>query len=211
MPTALQASISSVPAGAEIDLPSTVMVTLFTSDIRISSRQNRQFLHAALWLKRTGPSFQVGFELVAPLVHNRYGWDCSRVTQRAKCSSQHVLRQVLDVVYVFFQTAAVVESRKRLLEPVCTFATGNAPAAALVLIELHDAQSKFHHARLIVHDHYASRAQELAALAERIKVHIHLLGFGRGEHEGGRAAGNNCFQFASVGNPASDVIDHLLK
>src|SRR5262249_26062181 len=100
MPTALHASISKVPAGAEIDLPSTVMVTLFTSDIRISSRQNRQLRYAARRFKRTRPTLEVRLELVAPLVHNRYGWDCGRVAQRAKCSSQHVLRQILDVVYV---------------------------------------------------------------------------------------------------------------
>src|SRR5262249_59155864 len=99
MPTALQASISKVPAGAAIGFPSTVIVTFLPSDIRISSRQNREFLYASRRFERTRPSLEVCFELVAPLVHDRHCWDCGRVTQRTECSSQHVLRQVLDIVY----------------------------------------------------------------------------------------------------------------
>src|SRR5215470_17126807 len=124
MPTALQASMRSVPAGAVIDLPSTVMVTFFTSDIRISSRQDWELGYTSRRFKRTRPTLEVRLKFVAPLVHNRYGWDRSRVAQRTKCSSQHVLRQVLDVVDVLLQPTAVMKSRKRLLEPVCTFATG---------------------------------------------------------------------------------------
>src|SRR5262249_54147701 len=80
-----------------------------------------------------------------------------------------------------------------------------------MLVELHDAQGELYHAGRVVKENHAARAQEFAALAERIKVHVHLLSFVGGENEGGRSPGNHSFEFASVGNAAAHVIDHLLE
>src|SRR5205807_9165079 len=96
-----------------------------------------------------------------------------------------------DVVDVLAQAAAVVEARERLLEPVCTLAAGNAPATAFMLVKLHDAQRELDHAGLIVENDDPAGAEKFAALAERIKVHIHLFGFFSGQDERGRAAWNH--------------------
>src|SRR5579859_442775 len=162
-------------------------------------------------IERAEPAFQVCFKFAAPLVDDGHGRDGRGVAQWAKGAPQHVLGQVFDVVDVLAQPPAVVEAGKRLLEPVSAFAAGNAPAAALVLIELHDAQREFDHAGLVVDDDNATRAQELAALAEGVKIHVHLVCFFSRENEGGRSAGNHGFQFASVGNAATHVVDHFFK
>ncbi len=56
---------------------------------------------------------------------------------------------------------------QRLLQPVRSFAAGNAPSAAFVLIELHHPQRKLHDAlRVVKHDH-AARTQHRAGLQRR--------------------------------------------
>ena len=52
-------------------------------------------------LIRTRPAFQVRFEFVAELLHDRDGRHRGRIAQRAERSPEHVLRQVLHVVDVF--------------------------------------------------------------------------------------------------------------
>src|SRR5579864_4084826 len=117
MPTALQASINKVPAGATICLPSTVIVTFFTSAISNStfSRNHWQLFHTALCFKGASTSLQVCFELVAPFIHDRHRWNSCRVAQRTECSSEHVLRQVFDVIDVLLQPTAIVEASKSFL------------------------------------------------------------------------------------------------
>src|SRR5262245_38312203 len=111
----------------------------------------------------------MSFKLTPPLVYDRHSGNGRSITQRAESASQHVLRQVLDIVDVFLQTAAVMETDQRFLQPICSFSTGNTPAAALVLVELHDPQRELHHAGLIVdHDHTAG-AKGLSSFAEGVE------------------------------------------
>src|SRR5216684_6347603 len=151
------------------------------------------------------------FKFAAPFVYDRHRWDRRRIAQRTERPAQHVLGQVLDVVDVLLQPAAVVEARERLLQPVRAFAARNTPAATFVLVELHNAQGKFDHASLVVEHDHAAGAQELSALAEGIKVHVHLVGFFGGEHERRRTARDHGFELASVGNSAADLVNHLLQ
>ena len=55
-------------------------------------------------------------KFAAPFVDDRHGRDGRGVAQRAEGPAKHVLRQVLDVVDVFAQAAAIVEAGKRLLD-----------------------------------------------------------------------------------------------
>src|SRR5258708_5365785 len=210
MPTALQASMSRVPAGAVTCLPSTVMVTFLTSAI-ISLRQNLQLACLSRRFKRTRSSFQVRLEFAPPLVYDRHRRNRGRIAQWTERPTQHVLGQVLNVVDVLLQSAAIMEASESFLEPVSTFTAGNAPAATFVLVELHDSQGKFDHASLVVNHHNTAGAQELSALAEGIEVHVHLVGFFRCEDERGRAARNNGFELASIGNSGTDFVDHLFQ
>src|ERR1700721_3896151 len=131
MPTVLQASMSSVPPGAVIFLPSTVR---FTSAIRAVPAPRRlppgrpppdthpqtktprafarnragetpalheYWLRRALVLERAGPSFQMIFKFLAELFHEGDHRHRGPIPQRTECSSQHVFRQILDVGDVF--------------------------------------------------------------------------------------------------------------
>ena len=120
------------------------------------------------------------FKLVAPLVHDRYRWDRGGITQRAKTSAQYALRQVLDIVDVLAQAAAVMEAGERLLEPVCAFTAGNAPAAAFMLVKLHHAQREFDHASIFVAYNDAAGAEEASCLSEGVEIEIDGFGFGSG-------------------------------
>ena len=80
---------------------------------------------------------------------------------------------------------AGVEAGERLLEPVGAFAAGNAPAAALVLIETDGAQGELDHAGLIVDDDYAAGAEHGAGLAHLIVVHAQGFDLLGQEHRGG--------------------------
>src|SRR5579864_2210798 len=99
----------------------------------------RQFGDLGRRIKWTRTAFQMHFKLITPLINNRHRRNGCGVTQRAESAAKHVLRQILDVVDVLAQAAAVVEARKRLLEPVCTLTAGNTPTAAFMLVELHHA------------------------------------------------------------------------
>src|SRR5689334_7413091 len=93
------------------------------------------------------------FKLTAPLVDDGHRRNGGSITQRAEGPAKHVLCQILNVVDVFAQTAAVVEAGKRLFEPVSAFTAGDAPAATFMLIELHHAQCKLDHTGLVVEYH----------------------------------------------------------
>src|SRR5262249_31479355 len=151
------------------------------------------------------------FKLAAPFVHDRHRGNGRRVAQWAKCPSEHVLRQVPDVVDVFPQPATVMEAGERFLEPVGAFAAGNTPATTFVLVELHHAQGELHHAGLVVENHHAAGAKEFAALGKRVEVHVDALGFFCVQQERGGSAGDNGLQLASVGNATADIVDHLLQ
>ena len=59
---------------------------------------------------------------------------------------------------------------ERLLEPVRAFAAGNAPAAALVLVELHGAQGELDDADGLVEHDDAAGAEHRASLAHLVEV-----------------------------------------
>src|SRR5207253_4815701 len=107
----------------------------------------RQSLHrCSMLLKRAWLAFQMRLKLLAKLVDDRNGGHCRRIAQRTKRATQHVLREIQDVVNVLAQPTAGMKTIKRLLQPVSAFAARNAPATALMLIIVHNALSELHHA-----------------------------------------------------------------
>src|SRR5258708_39802941 len=144
--------ISSRLPGRRLRSPSITQLRNY-SITKSSLSNHRQLTDNRRRIKRTRPSLKVRLELASPLVHDRYGGDGGGVAQWAESSPQHVLREVPDVVDVLLQSCSGVEAGQRLLEPVRPFAAWDAPSAAFVLVELHDAQREFHHAGLLVeHD-----------------------------------------------------------
>src|SRR5882724_95951 len=162
--------------------------------------RHRQFGDLCRRIKRARTPFKVHFKLIAPLVHDRYGGYRGGITQWAEAPAQYALCQVLDVVDVLAQTAAVVEAGKRFLKPVCAFTAGNTPATAFMLVELHHAERKLDHAGLVVKDDDSAGAKKFATLAERVEVHVHLLGFFRGQDERGRS-GTTALSLRPLGMP----------
>src|SRR5580658_7466946 len=148
MPALRQASISSIPKGAVSFFPSTVKVT---SAIRLQRPLNYGQLN--MFGERAGFSVQVVFKFLAKLFHKADGGHGRRIAQRAESAAHHVFRQVLNVVDVLGRAEAGMESGNRFLQPVRALAAGNAPAAALVLIEANRAERKFDNAGLVVNDY----------------------------------------------------------
>src|SRR6266478_2513034 len=136
MPTLLQASMSSVPAGAVIFFPSTVSVTSAISVARASRPSQRtnkfnpagirahsgpapplrhhcQLFDRTLFFIRARAAFQVIFELLTKFLdetHSRHG---GSIAERAERPAQHVFRQVIHVVDIFLQPAAGMETLQR--------------------------------------------------------------------------------------------------
>src|SRR5271154_5899640 len=134
MPALLQASMSSVPAGAVSFLPSTVR---FTSAIGNLVRHHRQAFRRAFFLIPARPAFQMILKLFSKLFHKSNCRHRRRIAQRAERPAQHVLRQVLHVVDVFFHPAAGVKTYERLFKPVSAFAAGKTPSTTFMPIKLH--------------------------------------------------------------------------
>src|SRR5215475_9475022 len=189
MPADLQASMSSVPAGATIFFPSTVNDT----SAIFSVCQHRKLLHAgSFFLEGAGSAFQVILELFAELFYESNGRHGGGIAQGTKRAAEHVFRQILDVVDVFFQAASGMETRQCLLEPVRAFAAGNAPSATFVLVKLHGAQGELHDAIGVVEDYHATGAEHGSGFCHTIEVHWDI-DFVWEKNRRRGASGDDCF------------------
>src|SRR5271165_259747 len=126
MPVLLQASMRSVPAGTVSFLPSTVRVTsamekplfafsLFAGCPTFSpafgermggALRHHRFCHL---LERARLAVKMVFKFFAILLNIRNDRHRRRITERTECASQHVLRQVLQVVDVLRHAATGME------------------------------------------------------------------------------------------------------
>src|SRR5438477_3285854 len=121
MPTLLQASNSSVPAGAVTFLRSTVM---FTSGIVCQfgklfwSSQHRQLIHYEVFLQGTRPAFQLVLEFLSKLFNNGNRRHGCGIAQRTEGAPRHVFRQVLNVVDVLLHAAPSMRAHPRFSRPL---------------------------------------------------------------------------------------------
>src|ERR1700691_1829441 len=154
MPTVLQASISSVPAGAVTFLPSTVSVTSAMGDL---VRKNGELFDCAFFFVRAWLPIQMIFEFLAELLHERDSRHRRRIAQRTEGPPQHVLRQILHVVDIFHHAAAAMKASQRLFQPIRTLTARDTPATTLVLIKFHGTKCELHNALGIVNHPHAAR------------------------------------------------------
>src|SRR5271155_4793194 len=126
--------MTSVPAGVRTGWPFRVKVTCFCSAMRflVSSQ------HHLGGFKRAFP-VQMVFEFVAPFLDDADGGQSSGIAERAESAPEHILGKLVDQRNIFGAAAALVETVEHLAHPGGAFAAGNAPAAGLVRIEVHDA------------------------------------------------------------------------
>src|SRR5271165_1298982 len=198
MPVHLQASMRSVPEGTVSFLPSTVRVTSGTIKplFRLSpfafgysllagcpilspalgermgdALRHRRFCYL---LERARLAVKMVFEFLAILLNVRNDRHCCRIAEWTERTSQHVLRQVFQVVDILCHAAAGMEARERLLHPVRAFTAGNAPATALVLVELGHPQGESDNAHLVVEHDDTAGAEHGAGFEHRIEIHRNI-------------------------------------
>src|SRR5881296_1271058 len=121
MPERLATSMTSMPAGASTSFPS--IVSLIGSGIGGAR-----------------PPIQMRFEFVAEFLDDGNRRHRCGVAERTEGPAQHVLRQIADQVDVAARPHPLMEADEQLAQPSRALATGDAPAAALVRVEPHDAQ-----------------------------------------------------------------------
>src|SRR5271157_886299 len=128
MPVLLQASMRSVPAGTVSFLPSTVRVTsamekpLFAFSLfagcpilspALGERMGDALRHRRFCylLERARLAVKMVFEFLAILLNVRNDRHCCRIAEWTERTSQHVLRQVFQVVDILCHAAAGMEAR----------------------------------------------------------------------------------------------------
>src|SRR5581483_12076476 len=131
-------------------------------DYQITKSCKHRQLPDTAGLKRARVSFQVVFKFLPELFHERDRRHRCRISKRAEGSSEHVFRQVLDIIDVFLDAASGMESLQSLPQPVCPFAARDAPSAALMLIELHGSQGELHDASGLIQNYHAAGTEHRA-------------------------------------------------
>src|SRR5208337_802894 len=114
------------------------------------------------------------FKCLAILLDVRNNRHRSRIAEWTERASEHVLGQILQVVDVFGHSAAGMEASQGLLHPVGALTTWNAPATALVLVELRHPQSKPDNAHVVVKYDDSAGAKHGAGLHHRLEIHRHV-------------------------------------
>ena len=142
-------------------------------------RHSRNRFRRSFFLVRARLAVQVIFKFFPEFFYETNRRHRCGIAERTKSSSQHVLRQVLHVVDVFLHSAAGVEADESLFQPVGAFAAWDAPSAALMLVELHGAQGKFHDALRIVNHNHAARTQHGSGFRDGVEIHgyVNLVSF----------------------------------
>src|SRR5579859_6155959 len=148
-------------------------------------------------------------KFVSPLLHDADGGQRSGVTERAEGAAEHVLRKLSDQVNVFAAAKARVEAFQHFAEPRCSLAAGNAPAAGLVRVKVHDPARHVDHAGVFIHNNHAAGAKHRTGFGDGVVVH-RKIDFVRGENRAGAAAGNYGFELLAVGNASRDFVEKLL-
>src|SRR5215467_2611045 len=103
-----------------------------------------------------------------------------------------------------------MESDQCLLQPIRSFAAGDAPSAAFVLVELHRAQSEFDYTLRIINYDDPARTQHGPGFHDRIKIHGNVDLFG-GQTWARGSSGNDRLQFPAMRDAAAHVVDHLFE
>src|ERR1700733_518807 len=152
----------------------------------------------------------VSLELAAELLEKADHRHGRCVAERAEGAAQHVLGEVAHVIDIFHRAVAFVEAGHRLLQPVCAFAAGDAPAAALLLVELDGAERKLDDRDRLIKDDDAGGTEHGTRLAHLVEVHANI-DLVRAEDGTRCAAGHYGLECLAVGNAAGNVVDHLLQ
>ena len=151
-------------------------------------------------------SGDVILELLTEFFDEGDGGHGGGVAERAEGAAHHVFGEVLDVVDVLGVAAALVDAGEGFLDPVGAFAAGDAPAAALVLVELDGAQGELDDRYGLVEHHDAAGSEHGAGLGHLVEVEADIDLVGQ-EDGAGAAARDNSLQLLAVEDAAGDLVD----
>src|SRR5262249_27492832 len=154
-------------------------------------------------------SLQMVRKLVAEFLHDADGGHRRGITERTEGAAQHVIRKVADQVDILSAAQAGVKSLQHFVEPACSFAARDAPAAGFVRVEVHDAARHIHHAGVFVDDHHAAGPEHGAGLGDGVVIHGNV-DFVSLEDRTGTAAGDDRLEFLAAANATGDLVDELL-
>src|SRR5277367_781037 len=150
------------------------------------------------------------FEFVAPFLDDADGRQGRGIAERAESAPEHIFGKFVDQRNIFGAAAALVETVEHFAQPGGAFAAGNAPAAGLVRIEVHDAAGEVHHAGFFVNYDGAAGAEHRTDFGDGIVIHVDV-NFAGVEQRAGTAAGNHGLQFFAAAHAASDVFNQLAQ
>ena len=150
---------------------------------------------------------EIVFKFVAELFDDADGGHRGGVAQRAEGAAQHVFGKVADHNDVALRACSLDESGEQLFEPGGAFAAGDAPAAAFVLVEAHNAEGDADHVGIFIEDDHAAAAEHALYFGERIVIERETVAFGGGEHGAGTAAGDYRLQLFAIAHAASKLFN----
>src|SRR5271154_3783867 len=153
---------------------------------------------------------QMVFKFVAPFLDDADGRQSRGIAERAESAPEHIFGKLVDQRNIFGAAPSLVETVEHFAQPGGAFAAGNAPAAGLVRIEVHDAAGEVHHAGFFVNYDGAAGAEHRADLGDGIVIHVDV-NFIRAEQRAGTAAGDHSFQFLAAAHAAGYVFDQLAE
>src|SRR5699024_9097979 len=113
-------------------------------------------------------------ELVAEMLDKTTHGERSCITQATNRAPDDVAGKPGQHVEAFHATLAVLDPMRHTPYPAGALATGGALAAALVVVEIRQAQQGFDHTAGLVHHDDRPGPQHRAGLGNRVKIHIGL-------------------------------------
>ena len=164
-------------------------------------------------LRRCAFRFQWASNSSRNFVDKRARWAWRPRRQGAKCAAEHVGARSPIRSISSFQTTAFVKAREHFLQPGCAFAARNAPAAALMRIELNGPQRTCDDVGVFVeHDQAAGAGHRLrlSPWNRNPAATSHSSAFSTGEDE---PPGMTAFNFLPLRMPpqTSSIIRSRLK
>src|SRR4029077_6316647 len=138
MPSRFAASITVAPCATSTCLPS-------TSNLSIAARSD-------IWLHQAVLVVDVVLEFVAEMLDETLHRESSGIAQRADGASGDVVGHRVELVQILVATLAALDPVDHAPQPAGAFAARRALSAGLLVIEVRQAQQRFHHAARLVHD-----------------------------------------------------------
>src|SRR5579883_2255991 len=154
----------------------------------------------------SGMLLQILFKLVAKLGDEASGRHCSRIAERAESAAEHVGCKLANEIDIRRNATAFVEARQNLFQPGRALTARNAPAAALVRIELDGAQRDRDDVGVFIEHDDAARTRHGLGFGQRVEI-VGDVALIRAQTRRGGTARNDRLQLFAITHATADFID----